>query len=124
MQSDSFLPDWLEEGTESLLRDSVDDAHSNSNVTVVPIQPLKGSPRLESFVALSASSASSADPNTSSKGPWTDLDKFYQEDDDDEHGTQEESAVDGTDGSLESDMDTEEDNDTDSDEDDEPRRDT
>jgi len=104
--NDNFLPDWLEEGTESSLRDFEDHNHPNPNATVVTsLQQSIGS---ESTAILSASQVGSGNLNTSPKGPGTDLDKFYEEDNDTKEQSEEgEFLLDGhewhsTDDSLES----------------------
>jgi AP-3 complex subunit beta len=76
--ADRFLPDWLEEGTESSLRDSEDDKPQVS--AVIPTALGSGprsiaSPNLATPVVLTPTAAGT--PVTSSKGAWTDLDKFY-----------------------------------------------
>ena len=76
----SALPDWLEEGTDPSLRESEQDP--KVVVAPTPIQRLKGSSQLGS-PAMSTPSASpmgSPMPNVGSKGPLTDLDKFYADD--------------------------------------------
>ncbi|KAJ6494718.1 adaptin N terminal region-domain-containing protein [Mycena vitilis] len=76
MHGDSSLPDWLERGVESSLRDTADDASAPppprafSSSTPAPHRS-KG---LASPVVLTPAGGS---PTAGSKGPWTDLDQFY-----------------------------------------------
>lgn len=81
---DSYFPDWLEEGTESSLRDSEDDA---------PLVPVLAQISSQSAVPRSMSSRASPviltptngiSPSSSlrqdgSKNDWSDLDKFYED---------------------------------------------
>jgi AP-3 complex subunit beta len=92
-----FLPDWLEEGTESSLRDTEDDNPLHAPPAYLSAQRLRGTSRLSSPVVLtpvegtSPSNASVMRSGIGSKVPWTDLDKFYEDGDD----TEEESGEDG-----------------------------
>jgi AP-3 complex subunit beta len=76
------LPDWLEQGTESSLRDSEDDKPA------APTQPVfvKTSSWLSTPVASTPieglSPKTTAARNGGSIGPYTDLDRFYAESDD------------------------------------------
>lgn len=86
MRGDRILPDWLEEGTETSLRDTEDDTPPPAVAAVfTSAQRSKGSSRLASPAILTpaegSSPAGSTMRNNISKGPWTDLDKFYDEDD-------------------------------------------
>ncbi|KAL6307582.1 adaptin N terminal region-domain-containing protein [Sparassis latifolia] len=99
MVNDAYLPDWLEEGTESSLRDTEDDAslipslQSSVGQPSVPysVAPIVG----PSSIVLTPSGPSPAGSYVvaGSKAPWTDLDKFYEEstDNDDEDVESEES---------------------------------
>jgi AP-3 complex subunit beta len=90
MSLDYHLPDWLEEGTESSLRDSEDDALqvpsaytqgtapraiSSSSVSGV-VTPITLTPTGEQSPASA--------PYGGSKSTWQDLDKFYAEEEDEE----------------------------------------
>ncbi|KAJ7773104.1 adaptin N terminal region-domain-containing protein [Mycena metata] len=83
MHGDSSLPDWLERGVESSLRDTEDDAPAppppmNFSSSAPLPQRSKG---LASPVVLTPSGGS---PTGASKPQWTDLDKFYDDEDDEE----------------------------------------
>jgi len=105
MLGDAVLPDWLEKGIDSSLRDSEDDkplpppVYSQSSIqSSVPrnISSASRSPVL--LTPASPSPAGSFVRQDTSKGPWTDLDKFYEdtntdgdnedEDDEDEEETE------------------------------------
>src|SRR5262245_53341943 len=98
MHSVCFLPDWLEEGTESSLRDTEDDNSLHAPPAYLSAQRLRGPSRFSSPVVLTPAEGTSPS-NTSvmrsgigSKVPWTDLDKFYE----DGNSTEEDSG--GEDG--------------------------
>jgi hypothetical protein len=84
------LPDWLEGGVESSLRDTEDD----NPVAAMPVNPMtmpsaqQRSKGLASPIILTPHSGSSPVGgglgNAGLKVPWTDLDKFYEEDKEDE----------------------------------------
>lgn len=89
MSLDAIMPDWLERGVESSLRDTEEEkvppAPAPVALSSTP-QGIKGTPP----AALTPSGGSSA--GTSTKKPWTDLDEFYadtdkeEEEEDDEDG--------------------------------------
>ena len=100
---ESVLPDWLEQGVESSLRDSPEDALPPP--TPVPLaissQSMRGK-GLASPVVLTPTSGATPSPSGSalrSGGAWTDLDKFYEDDEstgeEDESGSEEESEEGG-----------------------------
>lgn len=77
---DSVLPDWLENGVESSLRDSEEDvlpsfpaplALSSAQVRTT------GTPLPVVLTPMGASPGGSGTPSGGSKGVWTDLDSFY-----------------------------------------------
>lgn len=95
------LPDWLEEGTNSALRDTEEDIPvlSFTALSSAQAQHLFGSSHVGSPVVLTSieDTSSLTDPEVrgdGGKGPWTDLDKFYEEDSEDEESADEESADD------------------------------
>ena len=70
MVAGSVLPDWLEHGVESSLRDSEED--------VAPVQTAKkGNTPPIILTPTNGSRPDSLNGTIGSKGPWTDLDKFY-----------------------------------------------
>ncbi|KAJ7219906.1 adaptin N terminal region-domain-containing protein [Mycena pura] len=82
MHGDSLLPDWLERGVESSLRDTEDDMPAPPPPTNFSSAPLPQKARsLASPVVLTPSGGS---PSGGSKLQLTDLDKFYEEEDQDE----------------------------------------
>ena len=87
---DSYLPDWLEEGIESSLRDSEDDAPP----VPIAVQSISSAQSISSSSprAIASSSRNGNTPvvltptgpspsgsytRQNGKGNWTDLDKFY-----------------------------------------------
>lgn len=105
MRMDSILPDWLERGVEASLRETPEDVRPV--VPAVPIVLSSAQQRAKgtaSPLALTPGSASSpigpGARNGGTKGPWTNLDKFYEdtteeieseeESEDDEEGEDEE----------------------------------
>jgi AP-3 complex subunit beta len=102
MWGDNYLPEWLEEGTESLVRDSGDDVCPNPNAV-----PVKCSGASSKWESPTESFTGSGDLNINSKGLWTNLERFYEEENNTEVQSDEESLLDdcerlSTDGSLES----------------------
>lgn len=116
MRMDSILPDWLERGVEASLRETPEDARPV--IPTVPIVPSSAQQRAKgaaSPLALTPSGSSPIGPgarNGGTKGPWTNLDKFY-EDTTEEIESEEESEED------EEEEDEEEDGEEESDEEDE-----
>ena len=109
MSFDSAVPDWLEHGVESSLRDSEDD------MPLVPtgVQSLQ-SPTPRSIASSSRPSPVVLTPTVPSpagsfarpdKSAWTDLDKFYA---DTNEESEEESEDEGTDDDDDDDEQTEE----------------
>ncbi|KAJ7104301.1 adaptin N terminal region-domain-containing protein [Mycena belliarum] len=100
MHGDSALPDWLERGVESSLRDTEDDLPvpppATSFSSSAPPQKLRS---LASPVVLTSSSGGR--PSGGVKPQWTDLDKFYEDEDEDDEesddGSEEEDAEASTD---------------------------
>ncbi|KAJ7931408.1 adaptin N terminal region-domain-containing protein [Mycena leptocephala] len=123
MHGDYSLPDWLERGVESSLRDTEDDAPPPpppmSFSSSAPVaQRSKG---LASPVVLTPSGGSPTGGSGGSKPQWTDLDKFYEdaEEDEDEEGSEDDEDEEDDDvASAEGSEDEEEDS-----EDEEPARD-
>ncbi|KAI0366314.1 hypothetical protein BV20DRAFT_972039 [Pilatotrama ljubarskyi] len=97
--SDNYLPDWLEEGTESSLRDS------EADVPQVPVYASQASARSigpssrASPVILTptggASPSGSAVRQDNSKAAYMDLDKFYEDTEETEESDQSESEEEG-----------------------------
>jgi AP-3 complex subunit beta len=95
MSVEYTLPDWLEEGTESSLRDSEDD------ILQIPAYAQGSGPRAISSSSKSASpvvliptgspSPANSTPLGGATSTWTDLDKFYADEEEDEVNEEEES---------------------------------
>ncbi|KAF7330482.1 AP complex subunit beta [Mycena venus] len=96
MHGDSVLPDWLERGVESSLRDTEDDAPPPPPVmsfsSSAPIARTRG---LASPVVLTPSGGS---PTGGSKAQYTDLDKFYADEDEEDEEEETESEDEEEDG--------------------------
>ena len=102
MRGDRILPDWLEQGSESSLRDSGDDA---------PPPPFRAVPTALSSAPRSIGSSAMASPVVLTptgtplgvpSGNWKDLDKFYADaDDGEEEESEEESEEEDDDGESE-----------------------
>lgn len=106
MAMDESLPDWLEKGVESSLRDSEDDARVNAPPVPTAISsagPTLGQKGIATPPIVLTPGVST--PNsTAAKGQWTDLDSFYAEEEEkesededgeeegDEDGSEEESS--------------------------------
>ncbi|KAL0954776.1 hypothetical protein HGRIS_003726 [Hohenbuehelia grisea] len=98
MRSDAILPDWLEEGIDPHLRDSPEDTPS---MPLVPSAISSASPQVRSRVPSAMGSpviltpGGSPRPGSSlGKGPWTNLDKFYADDEPEEEEEEEEEEED------------------------------
>ncbi|CAA7267058.1 unnamed protein product [Cyclocybe aegerita] len=98
MRMDDVLPDWLEKGVENSLRDSEYDAPpappAPTALSSSGQVQMKGKlPASSPIVLTPTGPGSRPDSRTGGKGPWTDLDSFYAEDDDkeDEESEEEES---------------------------------
>lgn len=102
----SILPDWLEQGIDSSLRDTEDDVPTPASHVVTSIQ--SGVPR--SIVASNRntpivltptgpSPAGSYVRQEGAKGPWMDLDQFYADTNADEEQEEEESGEEDEEGS-------------------------
>ncbi|TFK40175.1 adaptin N terminal region-domain-containing protein [Crucibulum laeve] len=107
---DGVLPDWLENGVESSLRDSEDDALPQP-VAPTALSSAQQQYRGKSMTPVVLTPTGTSRPNsrnesTSARGPWTDLDKFYEDagDEDEDEDEEEES-----DESQESEEESEED---------------
>lgn len=95
MSLEQHLPDWLEEGAESSLRDSEDDAPQAAPAYTHGIVPraISSSSNMSSPVVLTPTGSNSpgtSTPSGVSKSKWTDLDKFYADDEEEEEEVSEE----------------------------------
>ncbi|KAH8117745.1 adaptin N terminal region-domain-containing protein [Phellopilus nigrolimitatus] len=106
--------EWLEEGTESSLRDTEDEyptlrvtaqaAQRNLSAVAGGIENLGPSHVISSSTPVALTSSGRASPGTQgkpkNKGPWMDLDKFYEdsESEDDEEDEEEDDDDDDDDG--------------------------
>lgn len=85
MWIDGVLPDWLEKGVESTLRDSEDDAPpaplAPTAISSAGQMRSKGLPSPPVVLTPTVSRPSS---RNGTKGPWQDLDSFYAEEEEEE----------------------------------------
>lgn len=107
MAGDVFLPDWLEQGVESSLRDTEEDAPAaplslSSAQTSVP-RSIASSNRATPIVLTPTgpSPAGSYSRPESGKAPWTDLDSFYADTNEEEEEEEEESEEETDEGEEE-----------------------
>lgn len=97
MRGDRILPFWLEQGIESSLRDTEEDTPIVS-FTAMPSAPAQrsiGPSQVASSVVLTPAEGTSLGTpgirDGGGKGPFTDLDKFYA-DEEDEDGDEDEAT--------------------------------
>ncbi|KAK7043657.1 AP-3 complex subunit beta [Paramarasmius palmivorus] len=97
--TDTILPDWLEQGVESSLRDSPDDAPPPPPVPLAFSSAQPVARAIPSPVVLTPTTGTSPAGSgiKSARGPWTDLDKFYEESSSEE-GEEEEEEEEENDG--------------------------
>lgn len=93
---ESHLPDWLEEGTEPSLRDSEEDAPTAPVVTQISSQasavPRQISARTTPIIlSPSGSHMNSSNRQNGAKTNYMDLDKFYEDANDEEEEEETES---------------------------------
>jgi len=85
MHGDFTLPDWLERGVESSLRDTEDDAPPPPPIMAFSSStPLPQRPKGFASPVVSTPASGSASPSGGAKGQWADLDKFYEDEEDEE----------------------------------------
>lgn len=87
------LPEWLEQGTESSLRDTEDDIRPPVLVQTPTPRSVSSTSRGPTPIILTPTGGHSPAATGSSPAPWTDLDKFYADVDE----TTESDNDDGTD---------------------------
>ncbi|KDR78991.1 hypothetical protein GALMADRAFT_224240 [Galerina marginata CBS 339.88] len=99
MRMDEVLPDWLERGVESSLRDSEDDAPLAPPVPTAlssagPVKNKGGVPSPP--IVLTPTGVSRPSSRNGTKGQWTDLNSFYaeNEEEDEEDDEEEEEGED------------------------------
>lgn len=86
MAMDDALPDWLEKGVESSLRDSEDDARVNAPPVPTAISSA-GPTRVQKGIAtppIVLTPGVSTPSSIAAKGQWTDLESFYAEEEKEE----------------------------------------
>jgi AP-3 complex subunit beta len=76
------LPEWLEQGTESSLRDTEDDMRPPGPAQIPAPRSIASMSRGPTPVILTPTRVDSPTATGSSPAPWTDLDKFYADNDD------------------------------------------
>lgn len=94
------LPEWLEQGTESSLRDTEDDTRSPGLMQVSTPRSIASASHGPTPIILTPTGGHSPAATGSSPAPWTDLDKFYADIDevtesDDDEGDTDDSHDDG-----------------------------
>ncbi|KAJ3510883.1 hypothetical protein NLJ89_g4416 [Agrocybe chaxingu] len=104
MRMDDVLPDWLEKGVENSLRDSEYDAPPAPPVPTAisssgQVQMKGKAPASSPIVLTPTGPGSRPDSRTGGKGPWTDSDAFYAEDDKEDEGSDEEESEEEEEGS-------------------------
>ena len=103
MRGDCILPFWLEQGIESSLRDSEEDTPVVSFTTMssVPAQHSIEPSHVVSPVVLTPTESTSfttpAIRGDGAKGPFTDLDKFYADEEDEATDEKDENSEDESD---------------------------
>ncbi|OCH90335.1 hypothetical protein OBBRIDRAFT_793423 [Obba rivulosa] len=84
---DSYLPDWLEEGTEPSLRDTEDDVPQGPVYAQASLPRAMGGSTKATPVVLTPTGPSPSSSYVRPEGyksSWTDLDRFYEDDNDEE----------------------------------------
>ena len=112
------LPEWLEQGTESSLRDTDDDVQPPGVAQVTAPRSIASTSHGPTPIILTPARGHSPAATGSSPAPWTDLDKFYadvdevtgsdsdggdgaDEDDGESSGVSEEGDIEGPSGDEE-----------------------
>ena len=98
---DGVLPDWLEKGVESTLRDSEDDAPAPIVPTAISSAGQMRSKGVPSPPVVLTPTISRPSSRNGTKGPWQDLDSFYAEDEEEEEEGEEDEEEDDEEGSSE-----------------------
>jgi len=89
------LPEWLEQGTESSLRDTEDDVQPSGIVQVAALRSIASTSHGSTPIVLTPTGGHSPAATGNSPVPWTNLDQFYA--DVDEATESENGDDDGTD---------------------------
>ncbi|KAF9264864.1 hypothetical protein L218DRAFT_979527 [Marasmius fiardii PR-910] len=111
---ESILPDWLEQGVEPSLRDSPEDALPPPTPVPLSISSHPGKGKgVSSPVVLTPAGGSSPTGSGSktpggTKGVWTDLDKFYETESDEEEESESEGDAEDEEGNEQSEDEEEE----------------
>jgi AP-3 complex subunit beta len=99
MHGDRILPDWLERGVESALRDTEEDKVQQP-VTMVPTA-ISSSDQQRGFssvpIVLAPGGSSTAGSGALAKAAWKDLDSFYAEEEEESEDDEDDEDGDGTD---------------------------
>lgn len=96
------LPDWLEKGVESTLRDSEDDAPPAPPVpTAISSAGQMRSKGVPSPPVVLTPTVSRPSSRNGTKGPWQDLDSFYAEEEEEEEEEDDSDSDDGEEGPSE-----------------------
>lgn len=98
MSLDQDLPEWLEQGTESSLRDTEDDVQPPGPAQMFTPRSIASTSHGPTPIILTPTRGHSPAATGNSPAPWTDLDKFYAEVDE-ATGTDGDGKNDGTDDS-------------------------
>lgn len=121
MGTENYLPDWLEQGVESSLRDAPEDAPpaptSIASSASVSFTPSRASPVI--LTPTGPSPSGSYVRQDSGKAPWTDLDRFYEDSNEEEEAEEAESEDESEEQSEEDEEEGEDNDDTEEDEEEE-----
>ncbi|KAF8905058.1 adaptin N terminal region-domain-containing protein [Gymnopilus junonius] len=104
MRADEVLPDWLEKGVESSLRDSEDDLRPAPAVPTAlsSAGPMKSKGGVASPpIVLTPTGVSRPSSTEGTKGKWRDLDSFYAEEEEEEETEEETESEEEEEGSEE-----------------------
>lgn len=71
------LPEWLEQGTESSLRDTEDDIQPSGIVQVAALRSIASTSHGPTPIVLTPTGGHSPATTGNSPVPWTNLDQFY-----------------------------------------------
>lgn len=113
LESNRRLPDWSEDGTDSSLRDAEDEYSSGPATSQAGIKAIAGglgAGKSGTPIVLTPTGGSSpmgsysGQHNLASKGPWMDLDKFYEDansdDQDDGNEVEDDDEVEDTESEI------------------------
>jgi AP-3 complex subunit beta len=88
MRGDRHLPFWLEQGIQSSLRDTEEDIPVVSFTALSSAQAQRSSQIASPAVLTPTEGTPPGGIRGGNKGPWTDLDRFYEDDDSEEDSSE------------------------------------